>query len=176
MKRKGLKKRDLKKDNLKTNDETLKRNSFRLIGDEQRIIDEIQTRIMRCRSLSELEDTETVMKRYNRSVSKQLKYVIETKRKELARIETKSQGGRRCRKNGKHKKKPKKTKKHPTTTSSSNSSTSTRTTNTDLSKGVVEKKTVDSKILDAVAEGRIPKFNTKGTCRDQASTGTRFNA
>ena len=104
MKRKGLKKRDLKKDNLKTNDETLKRNSFRLIGDEQRIIDEIQTKIMRCRSLSELEDTETMMTRYNRSVSKQLKYVIETKRKELARIETKSQDGRRCRKNGKHKK------------------------------------------------------------------------
>lgn len=31
-----------------------------------------------------------------------------------------------------------------------------------VAKGVVEKKTADSKLLDAEAETRIPKFSTKG--------------
>lgn len=48
-----------------------------------------------------------------------------------------------------------------------------------VAKGVVEKKTADSKILDAAAEGRIPKFNTKGTCGIHTdwdeSNASRFN-
>lgn len=38
-----------------------------------------------------------------------------------------------------------------------------------VAKGVVEKKTADSVLLDSTAEGRIPKFQLKGTVRKFAS-------